>query len=395
MSPLVVACEATPRSGEAPLRVEFATFPSGGTGTYEFLWTFGDGESSPNPNPAHTFLTDGVFDSTVRVVSGEQTATCSRPITVGPLATPAPPTLPSPSTPPSPITFKLQVVVVGSGTGVVTSVPAGIDCPGDCDEMFAPGTVVTLTATPAGSPPSSFTGWTGHCTGTGPCVVTMDSNRNVVAHFERAWTLTVQAGANSDVAGSVTSNPGGITCSWAPLVPCTDTGPFVNGTTVTLTVATSGLTIVWGGACLGTTGAVCNVTITADTLVTIDTRILFQGGTQKPAVPLALSLSSHLEIAEGEGQVVANGRVASAVRPGVSAIATDGRTGFNHVEGVLVRGAGRPGFWRFDFSGHAGFTPGSLRVIAGTVSVITGNTVIFSLQGKPGERVAFTFEVHP
>ena len=33
LPPLVVACEATPRNGEAPLRVQFATFPSGGTGT--------------------------------------------------------------------------------------------------------------------------------------------------------------------------------------------------------------------------------------------------------------------------------------------------------------------------------------------------------------------------
>ena len=94
-----------------------------------------------------------------------------------------------------------------------------------------------------------------------PCVVTMTSNRNVVAHFERAWTLTVQAGANSDIAGSVTSTPPGITCTWTGRrrrAPTPET--FINGTTVTLTVATGGHDGVWGGACVGTTGAVCNLT---------------------------------------------------------------------------------------------------------------------------------------
>jgi hypothetical protein len=284
--------------------------------------------------------------------------------------------------------------LVGSGAGVVTSSPAGINCPADCEETYAPGTVVTLTATPAAS--SVLDKWTGHCSGNGPCVVTMNQDRNVVAHFERAWTLTVQAGANSDIAGAVTSTPPGITCTWTGAPPgCTDTGAFVNGTTVTLTVATGGMTVVWGGACLGTTGAVCNLTITADTLVTIDTRILFHRPAGRLAPPLALS--SQLEMAEGEGQIVTNGRTAFAAGPGVSEMAADGRTGVNRVEGVLVRGAGRPGTWRFDFSGQSqsGFKPGSLRVIAGTVATITGNAVVFRLQGKPGERVVFTFEIDP
>jgi hypothetical protein len=91
--------------------------------------------------------------------------------------------------------------------------------------------------------------------------------------------------------------------------------------------------------------------------------------------------------------VVMNGRSASAVRPGVAAIAAEGRTGANRIEAVLARGAGRSGTWRFDFSAVAAFKPGSLRVVAGTVAVITPDAVVFRLQGKPGERVVFTFEV--
>ena len=74
-------------------------------------------------------------------------------------------------------------------------------------------------------------------------------------------------------------------------------------------------------------------------------------------------------------------------------MAVEGRAGVNRVEAVLVRGSGRSGTWRFDFSGASTFKPGSLRVVAGTVAVITGDTVVFRLQGKPGERVVFTFEV--
>jgi PKD repeat protein len=386
---LVVACQASPRTGEAPLRVDFATFPSGGTGVYEFLWSFGDGASSTNPNPAHTFLTAGVFDSTVRVVSGDETASCSRPITVTTPPAPAPSPSASPSASPSPASFKLRVSLTGSGTGTVTG--PGINCPGDCDEFYAPGTVVTLTATPASTPPTVFKQWTGDCTGSGPCVVTMSADKSVAAHFELIRTLTVQAGANSDIAGSVTSNPPGITCTWVPPVPCTDTAPYVNGTTVTLTVTTAGMTINWGGACLGATGAVCNVLMNADKLATVDTLRLFHADEKAAAAPLAWS--TQLEVPDGEGQVVMNGRMAAAVRPGLAAMAAEGRKGANRMEAVLVRGAGRPGTWRFDFSGQAAFKPGSLRVVAGTVAVITGDAVVFRLQGKSGERVVFTFEV--
>jgi hypothetical protein len=64
----------------------------------------------------------------------------------------------------------------------VTSAPAGIDCPGDCSEVFATGTVVTLSATPGGS--SAFAGWSGACTGTGTCQVTMNAPESVSAAFE-------------------------------------------------------------------------------------------------------------------------------------------------------------------------------------------------------------------
>ena len=68
-------------------------------------------------------------------------------------------------------TFGLAVVKIGTGSGTVTSVPAGISCGAGCSGSYAGGTAVTLTATPATG--SIFTGWGGGgCSGTGPCTVT-------------------------------------------------------------------------------------------------------------------------------------------------------------------------------------------------------------------------------
>ena len=44
----------------------------------------------------------------------------------------------------SAVSYTLQVSTTGSG--IVTSNPAGISCGGDCSEDYAENTVVTLTA---------------------------------------------------------------------------------------------------------------------------------------------------------------------------------------------------------------------------------------------------------
>src|SRR5262249_36505602 len=69
----------------------------------------------------------------------------------------------------------------GTGQGTITSSPAGIDCGADCIESYAPGTAVTLTATTS----STFGGWSGACTGTGACQVTVDAAKSVTAAFQR------------------------------------------------------------------------------------------------------------------------------------------------------------------------------------------------------------------
>jgi len=77
--------------------------------------------------------------------------------------------------------FELTVSRDGTGYGSVSSTPAGIVCGTDCSETYNYGTVVTLIAT--ADTGSTFTGWSGACSGTAACVVTMDAAKSVTATF--------------------------------------------------------------------------------------------------------------------------------------------------------------------------------------------------------------------
>ncbi len=158
--------------------------------------------------------------------------------------------------------FTLTVNKDGSGSGTVTSSPAGIDCGADCNEEYASGTSVTLTSTPSSG--SVFAGWNGGgCSGTGTCTVTTDANKSVTATFNTQTTFTLTVQKNGNGSGTVTSSPSGITCGG------TCSASFSTGTSVTLTAsAASGSVFAgWnGGGCSGTGS--CTVTMNAAVSVT-------------------------------------------------------------------------------------------------------------------------------
>ncbi|MEO8135101.1 MAG: hypothetical protein ABI831_14100 [Betaproteobacteria bacterium] len=77
--------------------------------------------------------------------------------------------------------YTLDAGLTGTGSGTMTSSPAGIDCGMDCSENYPSGTSVVLT--PLSSTGSTFSGWGGACAGTGACSVTMDAARYVSATF--------------------------------------------------------------------------------------------------------------------------------------------------------------------------------------------------------------------
>ncbi len=156
-------------------------------------------------------------------------------------------------------TYALSVSLGGTGSGTVSSLPAGISCGSTCTASFTSGTTVTLSATPAAG--STFAGWTGACSGNAACTVTMSEIKSVTATFTKIITYSLSVSRSGTGSGMVSSSPAGVSCG----VGCSAT--FVSGTSVTLTAtAATGSTFTgWTGACTGT-GA-CVVTMSGDRTV--------------------------------------------------------------------------------------------------------------------------------
>ena len=159
------------------------------------------------------------------------------------------------------LTYDLTVAKAGTGSGTVTSSPAGIDCGATCVATLAHGTNVTLTAVPAAG--SSFTRWNGACSTTSTtCIVPMSAAKSVTATFAAlTFHLTVAKAGTGN--GSVTSTPAGVTCG------ATCENDFANGSTVTLTAAASAGSsfTAWSGACSGAS-TTCTVSMSAARSVT-------------------------------------------------------------------------------------------------------------------------------
>lgn len=120
-------------------------------------------------------------------------------------------------------TVDLTVEVRASGGGLVRSEPRGIECGGfsTCTGWFDEEAEVTLTATPDRD--TFFAGWSGACSGTGPCVITLESPARVTANFERkdnAILVVYRTGAAG--ARSPRTLPGSIAAANASVNSMTD-----------------------------------------------------------------------------------------------------------------------------------------------------------------------------
>jgi hypothetical protein len=81
---------------------------------------------------------------------------------------------------PGNVTLKIAT----SNPGVVTSSVGGINCGTACSASVAPGTLVTLTATPPIG--KTFAGWSGACSGSAnTCVVQVNANLSAKASFNK------------------------------------------------------------------------------------------------------------------------------------------------------------------------------------------------------------------
>ena len=105
---------------------------------------------------------------------------------------------------------RLSVAIQSTGTrtGVVRLVsPSSFECARSCTLELDQGLAATLVAAPR--PGTRFLRWTGACTGSGSCGVTLDSARTVTAVFGvTTFRLTASVGGK----GRIRSTPGGVSC---------------------------------------------------------------------------------------------------------------------------------------------------------------------------------------
>jgi hypothetical protein len=96
----------------------------------------------------------------------------------------------------------LRVSLGGPGSGSVSG--SGISCPSSCSGSYPPGTTITLSPSPASG--WAFTGWSGACSGIGPCTFTMGLfDTRVTATFGPPVSATGGPGTPAGPGGSATN----------------------------------------------------------------------------------------------------------------------------------------------------------------------------------------------
>jgi hypothetical protein len=169
----------------------------------------------------------------------------------------------------APVTFTLTGS--GTGNGFVESNPTGINCnelagvaSGTCSASFLGGSQVALEEVPSAG--STFAGWTGACASSGTsqfCIVTVNAAATASATFVLNTTYTLSVTEVGSGSGTVTANPGPISCSeTSGTVSGTCSGSYAAGSTVILTAAATGTSqfVGWGGGCASAgTNPTCTV----------------------------------------------------------------------------------------------------------------------------------------
>jgi hypothetical protein len=136
---------------------------------------------------------------------------------------------------------------VGAATGAVAmTTPSAFEC-GGCSLLLDLGTPVTLVARPATG--ARFSGWSGACTGTAACVITLDAATSVTATFARpVFRLTVGLSGK----GRVASTPAGVSCPGR----CSASFPSQTKVRLRANAAARYQFAGWTGACRGKSACV-------------------------------------------------------------------------------------------------------------------------------------------
>jgi len=96
--------------------------------------------------------------------------------------------------------FSVTVQTTGSGSGIVTSNPGGINCGTVCSQHYLSGSYVALI--PTASSGSQFSGWSGDCNFPAPngCASNISSDMSVTAKFDMAATPPPPSGGGGAFA---------------------------------------------------------------------------------------------------------------------------------------------------------------------------------------------------
>jgi PKD domain-containing protein len=113
-------------------------------------------------------------------------------------------------------------------------------------------------------------------------------------------------------------------------------------------------------------------------------------GCTVPLKETAVNWVSDLSL-DGRLQIVLDGTVSVAGRGRTYGALARSREE-SRVEATLMDAAGKPGLWRFDVSDSGAGASPRIQVVTGDTVSVTGSSVTFRLQGKAGERVAFTID---
>ncbi|MEW6602767.1 MAG: hypothetical protein AB1499_17480, partial [Nitrospirota bacterium] len=174
------------------------------------------------------------------------------------------------------VTRTLTIVKMGSGTGTVTSNPAGINCDTsntDCTEAYDKGTSVQLTA--AADADALFKGWIygGIVVSKNATYTTkMGVNKTVKAKFVKTYNVTINPAISGSLLRGAKVTATGINCGTTDntVNGGTDcTGTYVSGKTITLIVTTASDTKFtgWSGD-VSKTKRTIDVTVTGDMNIT-------------------------------------------------------------------------------------------------------------------------------
>ena len=243
-------------------------------------------------------------------------------------------------------TTSATVTVAVSGPGAVRTSRLQGDCRATC--WFAVSREVPVHLEPVLDPNSVFTGWTGACSGTGPCDLKPLFDISVAATFMPARPHRVQVSLSGN--GEVRSDPPGIDC------PRSCAADFPEGTNVALQPSPSpGWDFSgFGGACAGQG---CTLAVLADAAASATF-------TQRP-VTVSVQIS-------GSGTVVSTPAAIDCPRICSATFAPD--------VSVTLSASSASGFSFAGFSGDCTGTSCSLRLsAAANVSALFSNVPVYKV----------------